>query len=383
MLPLTPATADYNAAFVTYWQRAGVPLHLWGADARGARLPLEVTVHRARGPVAEGTAGAAGDILLRLRPRAGAGTPADADLRRCLAAAAARGDGVIVTDRHEVIVDINEAASRLTGLTPARACGQRLADVLRSGMRVADGAGAGRPVWRWSVDGASRHVEPSMRPFVDRDGRITHHVHSLRDVSARVQADDLLQRLAHHDFLTGLPNRALFDDRLRREVARHVRHGNGFALAYLDVDRFKAINDTHGHDAGDRVLLRVAQRIARGLRDEDTVARLGGDEFALLLSGCAGRADIATVLDAILLAVRSPLRLADGTLLRPSASIGVACFPADGTDADRLLQAADAAMYRAKRAGGHRVAYAEPPADGSPRAGRLSSVWGLLAGYRG
>jgi diguanylate cyclase (GGDEF)-like protein len=197
-----------------------------------------------------------------------------------------------------------------------------------------------------------------VRPFVDARGRTTHLVHVLRDASEQVAAQARLAFLAHHDSLTGLPNRALFADRLRQELAHSARSGAGFAVLLLDLDRFKAINDERGHAAGDEVLRQVAARLRLGLREADTVARLGGDEFALILSGAGRKEDIEAALGSILPAVQDPMVIEDDPLAM-SASIGIARFPADGVDEKSLLRAADHAMYCAKRRRNPRYCFAD------------------------
>ena len=155
-----------------------------------------------------------------------------------------------------------------------------------------------------------------------------------------------------HDPLTGLPNRALFDDRLEHELAHSKRHELSFAVMFMDLNDFKEINDTHGHDVGDIVLLTIAQRLKQITREDDTVCRLGGDEFLYLLTEVQGDRDTTTVVEKIIKAVCVPcdIQIRDLSIsLNISASIGISMFPKHGATADSLLDAADKAMYRAKR----------------------------------
>ena len=159
-----------------------------------------------------------------------------------------------------------------------------------------------------------------------------------------------MSHLAQHDVLTGLPNRLLLTDRLDRAIAAACRHGNQLAVLFLDLDRFKRINDRLGHAAGDQVLQSVASRLVAGVRRSDTVSRHGGDQFVVLLSEVACADDAACTADALRTRIAAPHRI-DGRDLRVTASVGIAVYPADGTDAATLLNTADFALLRAKSAG--------------------------------
>lgn len=159
---------------------------------------------------------------------------------------------------------------------------------------------------------------------------------------------------ALHDVLTGLPNRALFNDRLEQGLAQARRQGWTLAVMFVDLDDFKIINDTHGHEAGDEVLRTIAQRLKDNTRGDDTVSRHGGDEFLYLLTGIRDAANIAKIAQKIAQAVQAPceIRLREGTVsARVKASIGISTFPKDGASAEELINSADRAMFRAKQAG--------------------------------
>lgn len=162
------------------------------------------------------------------------------------------------------------------------------------------------------------------------------------------QEEEAFRSLASHDDLTGLPNRSLFYDRLKVAIKHSSREGSRLAVLFLDLDAFKAVNDSFGHGGGDRVLVELAGRISAAVRGEDTVARLGGDEFIVLLPQVTGAADAARVALKVLDAVRAPFRLEGGEVAM-SASIGVSVFPDDATSPESLVRGADAAMYRVKR----------------------------------
>jgi len=170
-----------------------------------------------------------------------------------------------------------------------------------------------------------------------------------RNVTALAQAEEELRFLAHHDPLTKLTNRSLFNDRL--QAALHVahRHKTTFALLFLDINDFKGINDDYGHSMGDRVLCVIAQRLQGCVRETDTVARMGGDEFIVLLTDIHPENAVSDKIAQILAVMAEPLGTEFDGLHMPSCSIGVACYPADGMDADTLLSHADGDMYRIKR----------------------------------
>jgi diguanylate cyclase (GGDEF)-like protein len=170
------------------------------------------------------------------------------------------------------------------------------------------------------------------------------------DISDRKRAEEQIEFHAYHDVLTHLPNRKLFTDRLRHSLTRAKRSNKAVAVMFIDVDHFKAVNDTLGHTAGDELLLEMARRLRECVRDDDTVARLGGDEFTIILSDLRHPEDALGVAEKILAAVQEPLTI-NGMPIVVSASIGIALYPEDGHDPESLLRNADSAMYRAKEAG--------------------------------
>jgi diguanylate cyclase (GGDEF)-like protein len=197
-------------------------------------------------------------------------------------------------------------------------------------------------------------MELAVTGLQDVRGATAGRVLVFRDVTARRELERELRQLAYTDRLTGLPNRALFHDRLERALVMADRHKTPVAVLFLDLDRFKTINDSLGHEIGDEVLVAVAQRLRRCLRAEDTLARLGGDEFAILLPEITSRRDTHLVTDKCLAALSEP-ELIGSHELTVNASIGVAVSPEDGADVQHLLRSADAAMYRAKARGGGRA----------------------------
>lgn len=214
---------------------------------------------------------------------------------------------------------------------------------------------AGDALWQGETqlrrkDGEWFYALESIYPLLDTDGRSTRWVHFLQDVSGHKLAE-AVRRLAFYDTLTGLPNRNLLDDRLAHAWANAQRSAAAFALLYIDIDQFKQVNDTLGHEAGDELLLALGTRLASCLRESDTLARVGGDEFVVLLEHVREAQTPARVAEKLVAACRRPFSLKSGPL-RVTVSIGVARYPEDGNDPPALLRAADQAMYQAKAAGG-------------------------------
>ena len=184
----------------------------------------------------------------------------------------------------------------------------------------------------------------------DDDGEPLRLIGTISDISDRKASEERIQHMAQHDTLTDLPNRALFSDRLRHELARAKRKDEHVGLIFLDLDNFKPINDNFGHAVGDRVLQIVAGRLKESVRASDTVGRIGGDEFIVLLPSLSNRADAAPLAEKIRLTLRQPFSV-DGRTIQISCSLGVAVYPDDGQDEVELSKNADQALYRAKAAG--------------------------------
>jgi diguanylate cyclase (GGDEF)-like protein/PAS domain S-box-containing protein len=223
-------------------------------------------------------------------------------------------------------------------------------------------------------NGSSFPAESTTNLLVDATGQPVALVTILRDITERRAHEDALRHQALHDFLTGLPNRVLFSDRVEQAVRSASRDGANLALLLIDLDGFKEVNDTLGHHVGDEVLKLVGERLAATLRQSDTVARLGGDEFAILLSGVDLPGAVATA-EKLLSMLSEPTRFDDHSLY-VGCSIGIVVFPEHGEDMSTLLRRADVAMYTAKRRGGGCRAYA-PEAD--PHSTRRLD---LIAGLR-
>lgn len=348
-LPIRENTPGYNLSYAAFTFPAGAWRRFEGCDAVGRTFPIDVSIDTLK---LEGKHGYV--VSLRV-PASDDGSKID--MQRLIEAASASAEAMLITDLDGRITYVNPAFEALTQYGCAEVLG-RTPRILKSGAQgpkfytrmwaaLQSGGEFSALVVDRRKNGETFHAEESIRPFVDRFGNITHYVATLRDVSLRVRLHERLDYLANHDTLTGLPNRNLFEDRLRQELARCNRSHGGFTLLFLDVDGFKAINDHYGHAAGDKLLRTVGTRLKQCVRDSDTVARLGGDEFALILVGMTDRASLDTVLDKIA-TVGACVALGD-MQISVSISAGVATFPDAGHDGESLLEAADSAMYRAKR----------------------------------
>jgi diguanylate cyclase (GGDEF)-like protein/PAS domain S-box-containing protein len=197
--------------------------------------------------------------------------------------------------------------------------------------------------------GSTLYLDAKLTPLRSDVGLVTHYVAALHDLTAERRRREDLEFQAYHDPLTGLANRHLLRDRFEVAISHARRHGTSFAIALLDLNGFKQVNDHYGHDAGDMLLRSVGVRLTKVIRHEDTVARLGGDEFALLLTD-SGKLDAAEcVMDRAHESLGEPVQLEDG-VVRVSCCAGIARYPHDGTDLERLLKAADVRLYNLKAA---------------------------------
>lgn len=282
------------------------------------------------------------------------------DLKLARLAFETASEGVMVTDEQGRILTVNPAFSEITGYRADEALGASAA-LLSSGHHDAAFFHAMwdslHSVGRWSGEVVNRRKNGelysewlSIVAVEESDARATRYIGLFSDITERKQEEDRIRRLAHFDSLTGLPNRALLLDRLRRAMSRVGRRGEPLALLYLDLDRFKPINDQYGHALGDQVLVQAAERMADCVREVDMVSRLGGDEFVVLLEAQDVPTAAALVARKLIEAVSRPY-LIEGRELSIGASIGVAIHPHDGDDVDSLLEAADTALYHAKREG--------------------------------
>lgn len=269
-------------------------------------------------------------------------------------------EGVIITDAQAGIVDVNKAFTHITGIAKQEIIGQPLTALHAKPEKPASIASIWRAIKstnQWQGELWSRRKNGDIFPtwmtinaIRSVQGKITNYVAVFSDITIRKQTEQRLYYLAHHDTLTGLPNRTLFLDRLKHAVTQAHRRSHHVAVLFIDLDRFKFINDTLGHGVGDILLKQAATRMQTSIRAEDTIARLGGDEFTVIIESFVDPAIIPLVARKIIKACEKPFFINNKELFI-SASIGISLYPDDGHDAETLLQHADAAMYRAKEKG--------------------------------
>jgi diguanylate cyclase (GGDEF)-like protein/PAS domain S-box-containing protein len=273
------------------------------------------------------------------------------------------GDAVISTDIPGNITYLNQVAERMTGWSGEEASGRPFGEVFQiiegvtrepacNPMQLAvkqnQAVGLTSNCILIRRDGYESAIEDSTAPIHSRAGQVIGAVMVFRDVSEARAMRLKMTHLAQHDFLTDLPNRLLLNDRITQAISLSRRHSKPLAVLFLDLDGFKHINDSLGHEIGDKVLQLVAQRLVACVRTSDTVSRHGGDEFVVLLSEVADAGDAAFLAEWILAALEMPYAISERNV-HLNASIGISIYPQDGHDADTLIKSADAAMYQAKR----------------------------------
>ncbi|MBN9423591.1 MAG: hypothetical protein BGO63_11840 [Candidatus Accumulibacter sp. 66-26] len=290
-------------------------------------------------------------------------------------------EGIMITDTTGCIVEVNDTFTRITGYAREEALGQR-ARMLSSGRQGPEFYAA---MWRdltsvghwhgelWNKRKSGEMYAEKLSIAAVRDGsdQSQHYVALFSDITDLKEHQRQLEHMAHYDALTGMPNRVLLADRLKQAIVHTRRRRKLLALVYLDLDGFKEVNDAHGHDAGDQLLITIAQRLKEALREGDTLARLGGDEFVAVLTDLRDKGECEAILQRLLQAAASPVRVRRRTL-QLSASLGVTLYPQDGGDADTLLRHADQAMYQAKQAGKNRYHLFDPERDRQTQTHRES-----------
>ncbi|MBU1072432.1 GGDEF domain-containing protein, partial [bacterium] len=284
------------------------------------------------------------------------------------------GEGIIVLDEDHHVRIWNSAMERLTGVAAPFALGRDAREVFpvladREMTNAMQRAMWGESDPTCDVHFCSRRtgrtgwLSATFGPHRDVDGRVSGVIGLVRDVTKRREAENAIRHMAFHDALTGLPNRRFFRERLREAVANAARYDHSFAVMVLDLDRFKEVNDTHGHETGDRLLCLFVQRLKTLLRKGDLMARMGGDEFVLLLPEVAGEEEVSPVAAKIVAALAEPF-VVEGREIGITASIGYAIHPDDGDATQDLVKRADRAMYRAKEEGRNRYRRSAPDRSG-------------------
>lgn len=266
--------------------------------------------------------------------------------------------GMMITALDGSIVAVNQAFCRITGYSASEVVG-RNPRLLKSGRQspafyramwqtiVQDGHWQGE-AWNRRKDGSAYAERIAISMVPDASGRPHHYIAVFADITDESEQRRLLEERSHRDPLTGLPNRLLLHERLTRALARARGDGHQVALAFIDLDGFKGVNDSLGHVAGDALLATMAQRLQKALRGSDTLARFGGDEFVAVLPDLQDDALLASLIARLIAAARRPVAVGHQRV-QLSASVGVAVFPRDGDTPDLLLRKADQAMYAAKR----------------------------------
>jgi diguanylate cyclase (GGDEF)-like protein/PAS domain S-box-containing protein len=282
------------------------------------------------------------------------------------------GKRVMITDPEGTIIAVNRAFTQHTGYSAQEAigCNPRFrSSGLQDNAFYVDFWRSLRDTGRWQGELFNRkksgEIFPeriSIKAARDINGNTVSFIAEFTDIPNLLNSEHHLSYLAHHDALTGLPNRLLFQDRIGQVIAQSRRSHEPFTLIFIDLDNFKTINDTLGHAVGDRVLQEAARRLSGALRDVDTVARLGGDEFVIIAPGLVGDAFIGRLCLKAIAVLHLPIQVI-GQELSIGASFGCAEYPRHGSDDITLLQCADAAMYQAKAAGGNTYAIYAPPAQ--------------------
>ena len=320
---------------------------------------IRLLPHPGNGPASSG-------VLVVIAPDTATAQPVEpangADHARSSRFAQASSEG-LVFHRDGLVLDANHAALALTGYALAELVDRPVLDFLPEIYRplVASYLEQNREdpyeVVLLHRDGHEVPVEVLGKTVLEGDEPIRLAV--LHDLTARRAAQRQIEFLAHHDPLTELPNRTFMLQRLEQLLALARRHETSVAVLFLDLDKFKAVNDAHGHHVGDRLLQTIAQRLRANVRDSDVVCRLGGDEFVVVLAELAASRDAAMVAKKLLAAVGAPVTIEEH-MLRISPSVGIGVFPDDGKSADELIRHADAAMYHAKANGRNNYQFFEP-----------------------
>jgi len=279
------------------------------------------------------------------------------------------GEGIVITDAQHHVLTVNPAFTAITGYGEAEVVGRTL-DELSARARNAErerelwdvvertGYWQGE-LWDHRKDGERFPIWLTVSVVRDSEGKPVNYIQIFSDITERKEREERVRHLAHHDALTDLPNRVLLNDRITQAIALAQRTGAHVAVMFLDLDRFKTVNDSLGHSIGDKLLQVVASRLRGCVRGSDTVSRLGGDEFVILVPDLETPASAGTMAGKVLEAVALPCSI-DGHELALTPSIGISIYPGDGDDVDALLRNADAAMYHAKESGRNNFQFFTP-----------------------
>jgi diguanylate cyclase (GGDEF)-like protein/PAS domain S-box-containing protein len=285
-------------------------------------------------------------------------------------------EGVIITDISANIIEVNDAVTRMTGYSREELIGQN-PRILQSGMQSSEfyaemwhqlttkGYWSGE-IWNRHKNGEITAEMKTISAVRDNNGVIRNYVALSTDITAMKKHQGQLEHIAHYDMLTGLPNRVLLTDSLSQAISQSKRRKQSLAVLFLDLDGFKVVNDTYGHQIGDELLISISSEMKKALRDGDILARIGGDEFVVLLTDLEHGNDCEIVLARLLELASNPIKVKD-IILQVSVSIGITLYPQDLSDADQLMRHADQAMYSAKQTGKNRYHWFDVAFDESLR----------------
>ncbi len=288
------------------------------------------------------------------------------DLRRIASIFHNSREGIIMTNKSRIIIDVNEAFCVLTGYTKEDVIG-KTPIILRSGRHepffytqidqdlATEGSWRGE-IWNKKKSGEEYAEYLRIDSIRNANGEIENYIGIFSDITEHKKQQEQLHHMANYDPLTNLPNRHLYMTLAQQMLGFAKRKGSKAVIAFLDLDGFKLINDNYGHEMGDRILKKVAERLEEQLRQSDTVARMGGDEFVILLSDVIEQMDVQPLLERILKSLKEPFTV-NNISMTIGASIGVAFYPDDNEDIDMLIRYADMAMYRSKEMGRNRITY--------------------------
>ena len=298
---------------------------------------------------------------------------AEEKLRRAAIVFTHAQEGIMIADEQQNIVEINQAFTSISGYQPAEVIGQNLR-ILRSDLQDADfyqqintglhsqGYWSGE-VWSRHKSGQAFAVLVTVSVARDERGQIRNYILLFSDITQLKEQQAQLEHIAHYDALTNRPNRLMLATRLQQAMQHTRQCGNHLAVLYLDLDGFKVVNDTHGHEVGDQLLVTISRRMSQALREGDTLARIGGDEFVAVLVDLPDTESCSPILQRLLQAASEPLQI-DELSLYVSASVGVSFYPqAEDIEADQLVRQADQAMYQAKQAGRNRFHFFDAEQD--------------------
>ena len=286
-------------------------------------------------------------------------------------------EGVVITNSEGLVLSLNQSFTQLTGYTNINLRGKSLG-ILRSGKykpsfyeqlweELLQKGSMHREIWNRCKDGSIRLHDVSITTVTDKQLRPLHHVAMFRDITERHAEQQSILHQATHDALTGLANRTVLVDRLEQAIAMAQRYDSTVGLMFMDLDGFKAVNDTYGHVVGDHLLIAVSRRLETFLRKTDTICRQGGDEFILMLPHASDFETLMGLAERIQADLKKPFTSVPGNEeLRISVSIGVARWPEHGSDTDALMQAADRAMYQSKKSANKHPVMAECPPAPAP-----------------